>query len=72
MSNIAVNARLQAAQGFLGLSMAMDAWNELEEIPAAKRAHPRVLKVRLEVARALGKWEMVAELARVIDCEDVG
>jgi tetratricopeptide (TPR) repeat protein len=58
------NARLQAAQGYLGLGMAMDAWNELEEIPAAKRAHPRVLKVRLEVSRALGQWELVAELAR--------
>lgn len=59
-----INARLEAAQGFLGLGMATDAWHELEAIPAAKRAHPRVLRMRVEVARALGQWEMVAELAR--------
>lgn len=58
------NARLHAAQGYLGLGMAQDAWDELESIEAKHRGHPSVLKVRLEVARALGQWEMVAELAR--------
>jgi tetratricopeptide (TPR) repeat protein len=67
-----VNARLEAAQGFLGLGLPMDAWDELEAIPAAKRGHARVLKVRLEVARALGKWEMVAELARHLATVDAG
>jgi Flp pilus assembly protein TadD len=59
-----VNARLQAAQGYLGLGMAMDAWDELENIDAKHRANPRVLKVRLEVARALAAWEIVVEVAR--------
>jgi predicted Zn-dependent protease len=58
------NARLQAAQGYLGLGLPQDAWGELESIDAKHRGHPRVLKVRLEVARALGQWEIVAELAR--------
>lgn len=59
-----VNARLEAAQGYLGLGLPMDAWNELEAIPAAKRAQPRVLCVTLMVARALKQWEMVVEVAR--------
>jgi tetratricopeptide (TPR) repeat protein len=58
------NAILHAAQGYLGLGMAMEAWNELERIAPKHKAAPAVLKVRLEVARALGQWEMVAELAR--------
>lgn len=59
-----LNARLHAAQGYLGLGMAQDAWDELENIEAKHKAQPSVLKVRLEVARALGKWQLVAELAR--------
>jgi tetratricopeptide (TPR) repeat protein len=58
------NAILHAAQGYLGLGMAMEAWDELERIAPKHKAAPAVLKVRLEVARALGQWEMVAELAR--------
>jgi tetratricopeptide (TPR) repeat protein len=59
-----INAHLEAAQGYLGLGMALEAFNELEEIAAAKRAHPRVLKVRFEVCRALEQWELGAEIAR--------
>jgi len=58
------NAILHAAQGYLGLGMAQDAWDELERIAPKHKAAPAVLKVRLEVARALGQWDMVAELAR--------
>jgi tetratricopeptide (TPR) repeat protein len=58
------NARLEAAQGYLGLGMAQDAWDELERIDPKHKAAPAVLKVQIEVARALGQWEMVAELAR--------
>lgn len=61
-----LNARLHAAQGYLGLGMAQDAWDELENIDAKHRTHPRVLKVRLEVARALAQWEMVETLARTL------
>lgn len=60
------NARLQAAQGFAALGLPQDAWDELENIKTKHRAHPSVLKVRLEVARALGKWEMVETLARTL------
>lgn len=56
--------RLEAADGFLGLGMAQDAWDELEQIEASNRGLPPVLKVRLEVARAMEKWEMVEAVAR--------
>lgn len=56
--------RIEAAQGFLGLGMLQDAWDELENIEAKNRGAIAVLKVRLEVARAMGKWDMVEHLAR--------
>jgi hypothetical protein len=58
------NAILHAAQGYLGLGMAQEAWDELERIAPKHKTAPVVLKVRLEAARALGQWELVAELAR--------
>lgn len=50
MERMSPNRRLNAALGYLGLGMAQDAWNELEEIDA--RARPEVLKVRVEVCRS--------------------
>jgi len=55
---------LNAALGYLGLGMPMDAWNELEEVDPQHRAHPECHKVRVEVCRALEKWEMMAEVSR--------
>ena len=46
--------------------MSMDAWNELEEIDSKDRTRPEVLKLRVEVCRALEKWEMMAEVSRFI------
>ncbi len=56
--------RLNAVQGYLHLGMPMDAWEELECIPAGNRARPEVLKIRVDVCRALEKWELVAEVTR--------
>lgn len=67
--------RLNAALGYLGLGMAMEAWNELEDIEAKDRARPEVLKVRVEVCRALKQWEMMAEISnhlRKIEPDEVG
>jgi len=61
---ISVLKHLNAATGYLGLGMHMEAWNELEEIDADKRALPEVLNVRVEVCRALERWEMMLELCR--------
>jgi tetratricopeptide (TPR) repeat protein len=59
------NARLEAAQGYLGLGMAQEAWDELEKIEKKERLNfVAFWKVQVEVARALGKWKLVAEVAR--------
>ncbi len=67
--------RLNAAVGYLNLGMPEDAWNALEEVEAKDRAHPYVLKMRVEVCRALEKWEMMAEASnhlRQIEPDEVG
>ncbi len=67
--------RLNAAVGYLNLGMPEDAWNALEEVEAKYRNHPLVLKSRVEVCRALEKWEMMAEVSnhlRKIEPDDVG
>ena len=72
---ISVLKHLNAAAGYLGLGMPLDAWNELEEIDPDKRALPEVLNVRVEVCRALEKWEMMAQVTnrlRNIEPDEVG
>ena len=56
------NRHLNAALGYLGLGMAQEAWDELEEIEAKDRARPEVLKVRVEVCRSMQKWELMSEI----------
>jgi predicted Zn-dependent protease len=58
-----LSKRLNAAIGYLGLGMAEEAWAELEAIDARHRGMLEVLKVRLEVCRALSSWELMAEIA---------
>ena len=53
---------LNAVQGYLHLGMEMDAWNELENIPAEQRGRPEVLKIRADVSRSMKKWELVVEI----------
>jgi hypothetical protein len=55
--------------------MPQEAWNELEDIDIKDRARPEVLKVRVEVCRALKQWEMMAEVSnhlRKIEPDEVG
>jgi predicted Zn-dependent protease len=56
--------RLKAVQGYLHLGMHSDAWNELENVPAERRARPEVLKMRVDVCRAMQRWDMVVEVTR--------
>ena len=58
-----LSKRLNAAIGYLSLGMAGEAWDELESIDARHRGMLEVLKVRLEVCRALSSWELMAEIA---------
>jgi tetratricopeptide (TPR) repeat protein len=55
---------LTAAQGFLGLGLPDDAWEELESIPAEDRAHPAVLWMRLEIYRTKQRWDGMVEIAQ--------
>ncbi len=57
---------LDAAQGWLGLGDWREANEELEQITAALRAHPDVLRVRYDVYAAAKKWEMAAEIAQAL------
>ena len=66
---------LNTAAGFLQIGEPQDAWNELEDIEPKDRARPEVLKVRVEVCRALKQWEMMAEVSnhlRKIEPDEVG
>lgn len=58
-----MNRDYQAAIGYLELGMHQDAWDALEEIPAEQRHLPEVLKIRLEIYRALKKYEGMATVA---------
>lgn len=57
---------LEATQGYLGLGMAMEAWNELESIDARHRQLAEVLTARVEICRAMEKWEMMVEICRFL------
>lgn len=57
---------LQAAQGWLELGDWESANEELEEIEPILRAHPDVLKVRIEVYVAAEQWDYVVEVARTL------
>jgi hypothetical protein len=63
---LALSKRLEAAHGYLGLGMPLEAWNELEAVEPSLRASREVLVMRVEVCRALEKWEMMAEICRFL------
>jgi hypothetical protein len=59
------DAHLRAAQSYLNLGMPQAAWEELEKIDKSEKVNLLAIwKVQVEVARALGKWQLVGELAR--------
>lgn len=56
--------QLRAALGFLELGDPDSAWEELESLPAEERAHPVVLRMRVQIYRAKERWMEMAEVAR--------
>ena len=60
----AYERQLQAAIGYLELGMALDANDEIEAIDPAKKTLSEVLAVRVEIFRALSKWELMEVVAR--------
>lgn len=57
---------LRAAQGWLELGDWKSANDELENIQPQMRAHPDVLKIRVEIYSAAKKWEFAVEAAEVL------
>ena len=55
---------LTAAQGFTELGMWLDANAELEKIDPEVRHVPEVLEVRVQIYRALEKWELMQTVAK--------
>jgi len=55
---------LSAAIGWLELGNWKEANEELEEITAARRAHPAVLEVRAEIYAKAGKWSLASSINR--------
>ena len=55
---------LTAAHGYVELGMWLDANAELEEIAPEVRHVPEVLKVRVQIYRALKKWELMRTVAK--------
>jgi thioredoxin-like negative regulator of GroEL len=57
---------LLAAQGWLELGDWKSAHDELENIQPKMRAHPDVLKMRVDVYSAAEKWDYVIEIAATL------
>jgi predicted Zn-dependent protease len=48
---------LVPAEGFLELGLHHEAWEELEKLPDAARAHPDVLLLRLDILLGMERWQ---------------
>jgi tetratricopeptide (TPR) repeat protein len=57
---------LAAAEGWLELGNWHEANEELERVAPELRAHPDVLRMRVEVYSAAKKWEYAAEVANAL------
>jgi len=55
---------LEAARGYTQLGMYEDATAELETIDPFCRALPEVLEVRLEIYRAMSRWDLMQVVAK--------
>lgn len=54
---------LDAASGYTALDMYVDAWNELENLPADLRGTETVLAAKIEILQHFGKWKFARQLA---------
>lgn len=57
---------LQRAEGWLELRLPMEASDELDDIQAAMRAHPAVLRLRYLIYSTSKKWDMALEIANCL------
>lgn len=66
--NLPVDAQryVDAAEGWLGLGDHISANDELEQIPAELRAHPKVLLVRYSIYEKAKRWDACVDIAEAI------
>ena len=57
---------LEAAEGWLELGNWLEANEELERLSPQLRAHPDVLRMRVEIYSAAKKWDFAAEVANAL------
>lgn len=57
---------VDAAEGWLGLGDHVSANEELEQIPAELRAHPKVLLIRCSIYEKVKRWDACVDLAEAI------
>jgi len=63
---VEVQRQVHAAEGWLGLGSIASAMEELDEIPAAVRTHPKVLMTRLLIYFEAKKWEACLDVADAV------
>jgi tetratricopeptide (TPR) repeat protein len=56
----------EAACGYMQLGLFLEANEELENIDPFNRGAPEILALRVEIYSALGKWDLMTEVARVL------
>lgn len=60
------NLHLQASLGWLGLNDHLEADRELDNIRPEWRAHPEVLKARMEIYHRAESWAGLYEIANTL------
>lgn len=61
-----VERTISEARGYAELGLFVDAWDLIESLPPERRVDLGALAVRLLVCAGQGKWEMGAEIVRLI------
>ena len=62
-AGIGCRVNLTEAQGLADLELWEDVWEALEELPPEERTAPSVIRLRLDCAIGLERWDTARELA---------
>src|SRR4051794_22485509 len=61
-----------AAEGYVELGMHLDANEELEQLEPENRILPAVMAIRIQIYRALEKWELMQTVAKILALHEPG
>src|SRR4051812_25298986 len=65
-------SHIVAAEGYVELGMHIDANHELEQLEPEDRILPAVIAIRIEIYRALEKWELMQTVAKMLALHEPG